>query len=102
LSQTASRDIRSTLMHKRFVWMIGAMLCLGAVLVTGAEPQHHEPVPAQLVKQPASGFEETFEHAEDSLSRQIDDLMLMRRLDDIAEVDKVRFTGPPPRVIKEP
>ena len=28
--------------------------------------------------------------------------MLFHRLEDIAEVDKGRFTGPPPRVIKNP
>ena len=28
--------------------------------------------------------------------------MLFRRLEDLAEVDKVRYTGPPPRVIKNP
>jgi dipeptidyl aminopeptidase/acylaminoacyl peptidase len=32
----------------------------------------------------------------------VDDLLLFRRLEDQAEVDKVRYTGPPPRVIKNP
>ncbi len=36
-------------------------------------------------------------HTMDVLSRQIDDLMFYQRLGDIAEIELVSFTGPPPR-----
>jgi dipeptidyl aminopeptidase/acylaminoacyl peptidase len=36
------------------------------------------------------------------LARHLDALMLFHRLEDIAEVDQVRLTGPTPRVIKNP
>ena len=36
------------------------------------------------------------------LTRYHDEETLFRRLDDLAEVDKVSFTGPPPRVVKNP
>ena len=36
-------------------------------------------------------------HVNDVLSRQIDDLMFYQRLGDIAAIEIVAFTGPPPR-----
>jgi dipeptidyl aminopeptidase/acylaminoacyl peptidase len=39
---------------------------------------------------------------EQLLARKIDEQMLFQRLDDIALIDKVRYTGPPPRVAKNP
>ena len=35
-------------------------------------------------------------HLDDALSRQWNELLWIRRLEDVALVDKVRFTGPPP------
>ena len=40
--------------------------------------------------------------AEESLAKRADEEVLFRRLADLAEVDKVRYTGPAPRVIKNP
>jgi dipeptidyl aminopeptidase/acylaminoacyl peptidase len=40
--------------------------------------------------------------AEQLLARKIDEEMMFRRLDDVAVVDKVRYTGPPPRKPKNP
>jgi dipeptidyl aminopeptidase/acylaminoacyl peptidase len=39
---------------------------------------------------------------EQLLARKIDEQMLFQALSDIAHVDKVRYTGPPPRVVKNP
>jgi dipeptidyl aminopeptidase/acylaminoacyl peptidase len=44
-------------------------------------------------------LQETLGFLEQRLAKDIDDLMWFRRLEDIAEIDKVRYTGPPPRVI---
>jgi dipeptidyl aminopeptidase/acylaminoacyl peptidase len=49
-----------------------------------------------------AGLEESLRFVESDLTKKVDDLMLFRRLEDVAEVDKVRYTGPPPRVIKNP
>jgi dipeptidyl aminopeptidase/acylaminoacyl peptidase len=49
-----------------------------------------------------AGLEEQLRFIDSDLTKKVDDLMLFRRLEDIAEVDKVRYTGPPPRVIKNP
>src|SRR5206468_7062332 len=39
---------------------------------------------------------------EQLLARKIDEQMLVQALSEIAEVDRVRYTGPPPRVAKNP
>jgi dipeptidyl aminopeptidase/acylaminoacyl peptidase len=46
--------------------------------------------------------EEALQFATDLLKKRLDDQQLFHRLEDVAEVDKVRYTGPPPRVIKNP
>ncbi|HKJ92596.1 MAG TPA: alpha/beta fold hydrolase [Longimicrobiales bacterium] len=40
---------------------------------------------------------ENLQHELDVLSRQVDDVMFFQRLGDIADIDLVTFTGPPPR-----
>jgi dipeptidyl aminopeptidase/acylaminoacyl peptidase len=42
-------------------------------------------------------LEEGFAHHDLRLTRQLNELLWFQRLDDVALVDKVRFTGPPPR-----
>ena len=57
-----------------------------------ARPQED---PAQ---QRIRALEERLNFLEQTLGKVIDDLMWFRRMDDIAVVDKVSYTGPPPRV----
>jgi dipeptidyl aminopeptidase/acylaminoacyl peptidase len=59
-------------------------------------------VPAHDVPQRLSRLQESLGFMDESLAKRVDDLMLFRRLEDLAEVDKVRFTGPPPRVNPNP
>jgi dipeptidyl aminopeptidase/acylaminoacyl peptidase len=76
---------------------------MGLVLVSGARPQQGKPqAPPDPVQQRLHNLEESLHFAEQSLKKNGDDLMLFRRLEDLAEVDKVRYTGPPPRVIPNP
>ena len=58
--------------------------------------------PADPVQERLRALEEALSFLQQTLSKDIDDLMWMRALDDIALVDKVRYTGPPPRVINNP
>ena len=58
--------------------------------------------PADPVQERLRGLEEALGFLQQALSKDIDDLMWIRGLDDIAVVDKVRYTGPPPRVIPNP
>jgi len=58
--------------------------------------------PADPVLERLRALEESLGFLQQSLSKDIDDLMWIRALDDLAIVDKVRYTGPPPRVISNP
>ena len=65
-----------------------------------AQPQPRTPEPSADGNRAAQ--EDSLRHLGESLAKRIDDEALFRRLDDLAVVDKVRYTGPPPRVIKNP
>jgi dipeptidyl aminopeptidase/acylaminoacyl peptidase len=64
---------------------------------TEATKAEGDPVAKRL-----ANLEESLGFVEKDLTKKVDDLMLFRRLEDVAVVDKVRYTGPPPRVIKNP
>jgi dipeptidyl aminopeptidase/acylaminoacyl peptidase len=54
------------------------------------------------IEERLKALEESARHSDDRLAKAIDDLMWLRRLEEIAVIDKVRFTGPPPRVTNNP
>ena len=64
--------------------------------------QRQPAAPVDPVQERLRALEEALGFLQQSLAKDIDDLMWMRALDDIALVDKVRYTGPPPRVINNP
>ncbi len=45
---------------------------------------------------------EAQEYANDALTKQIDDLLWYERVGSVCDIDKVTYTGPPPRVIPNP
>lgn len=49
-----------------------------------------------------NAVEQSLSHTEQLLARKIDEQLLFQRLSEFAEVDKVRYTGPPPRVARNP
>lgn len=78
-------------------------ILLLALLTQSVPSQQRSPAPpADPVQERLRALEETLGFLQQALSKDIDDLMWMRALDDIATVDKVRYTGPPPRVIANP
>jgi dipeptidyl aminopeptidase/acylaminoacyl peptidase len=88
---------------RRFAVGCSLIVVLGLFLVSAAQPQQPkaEATP-ESERQPLHNLEESLRFAEEALAKSTDDLMLFRRLEDLADVDKVRYTGPPPRVIKNP
>ncbi|MEW6210885.1 MAG: hypothetical protein AB1631_21145 [Acidobacteriota bacterium] len=62
-----------------------------------AQTQQTNPVEERL-----RALQDSLTFLEQRLAKDIDDLMWFRLLDDIADIDKVRYTGPPPRVIPNP
>lgn len=77
--------------------LAGVLIALGAV--------RSQPRPASI---PAAADEERADlgrslgFTQELLARKIDEQALFQALDDLAQCDKVRYTGPPPRVIKNP
>jgi dipeptidyl aminopeptidase/acylaminoacyl peptidase len=80
-----------------------ALWCLTITWVTAPRglAQSKPPALPDIPKQ-IEELNESLGFVDDSLTKRIDDLMLFRRLESLAEIDKVRYTGPPPRVIKNP
>ena len=81
----------------------GLVVCIGllaAPMTMGQQP----PSPATIERdQPRTpNLEQSLRLSEEVVIKKIDEQMLFHRLEDVAEVDKVRYTGPPPRVIKNP
>jgi len=74
------------------------LVCAGQVF---AQQRPASP-PPDPVQERLRALEETLSFLEQSISKDIDDLMWMRAADDVAMVDKVRYTGPPARVIPNP
>jgi dipeptidyl aminopeptidase/acylaminoacyl peptidase len=70
------------------------VLVLSAVTVGGAETNE--------VARRLQAVEEGLSHLETRLSRQMNELLWLHRLDEVAVIDKVRFTGPPPRSLSNP
>jgi dipeptidyl aminopeptidase/acylaminoacyl peptidase len=73
------------------------------VLAASAQAQER---PAQSATQSAEerirALEERLQFLEQGVRKDTDDLLWFQRMSDIANVDKIKYTGPPPRVIPNP
>jgi dipeptidyl aminopeptidase/acylaminoacyl peptidase len=86
-----------------YIGICGLLACTIWLAASTTRAQSPEsPPPADPLRQRLHNLEEALHFAEESLARRIDEPMLFHRLADLAEVDKVRYTGPAPRVIKHP
>ena len=89
--------------RRTFAAVCGVIVCLGLLVASAARPQQRDAkAPPDPVQERLRGLEESQRFAQEALARQMEEDALFRRLDDLAVVDKVRYTGPPPRVIKNP
>jgi dipeptidyl aminopeptidase/acylaminoacyl peptidase len=81
------------------------LLAVVSLVAVAPVAKSQEPQPAQSADQLQERFralQESLSFLEQRLAKSIDDLMWYRKLEDIAVIDKVRYTGPPPRVIQNP
>src|SRR5687768_3738588 len=88
-----------TTAHPR-VWagaLVGVLVALGVVW---SQPPRTTTPPNPDEERAALSRSLSF--TEQVLSRKIDEQMLFQALADLAHVEKVRYTGPPPRVVKNP
>src|SRR5262249_6884122 len=77
--------------------LVGALIALGAVR---SQPPK-APAPAGADEERAATGR-SLGLTEELLARKIDEQALFQALADVALVEKVRYTGPPPRVVKNP
>ncbi len=88
---------------KQFPLVLGLLFVLGFAAFAAARPQPPAaPTPTEPEKAKPFDLKQELKFAEEALAKHADDLMIFRRLEDLAEVDKVRYTGPPARVVKNP
>jgi dipeptidyl aminopeptidase/acylaminoacyl peptidase len=77
--------------------LASVLVALGAVR---SQPRKAE-APADAGEERAT-LGQSLGFTEQLLARKIDEQTLFQALADLAQVDKVRYTGPPPRVVKNP
>jgi dipeptidyl aminopeptidase/acylaminoacyl peptidase len=85
--------------------LIGSLSVLPLIIVMNfptAAQERGAGAPEDAVQQRLRALDERLEFMEPALAKDVDDLMWVLRLNDIALVDKVRYTGPPPRVVPNP
>ncbi len=88
----------------RFAMRAFLLSIISVLLIKPAGVAQQRPAapPADPMQERLRAIEESLGFLQQALSKDIDDLMWIRALDDVAVVDKVRYTGPPPRVIPNP
>jgi dipeptidyl aminopeptidase/acylaminoacyl peptidase len=80
-----------------------SLLCTLLLAAPAIFAQEREARPVEdPTQQRIRALEERLQFMEQSLAKDIDDLMWHQRMGDIAVVDKIKYTGPPPRVIPNP
>lgn len=83
------------------LWL--CLLCMSFVVAVPVYAQERATAPVvDPTLQRIRALEEELGTVEESIRKDIDDLMWFQRMSDIAIVDKVKYTGPPPRVISNP
>jgi dipeptidyl aminopeptidase/acylaminoacyl peptidase len=76
---------------------------VGVLVVPGVVRSQQRTVEAPVnADQQRASLGQSLDFTEQLLARKLDELMLFQALADLAQVDKVRYTGPPSRVVKNP
>jgi dipeptidyl aminopeptidase/acylaminoacyl peptidase len=78
------------------------LVCVGWWAAHAMSGPGAKPETADKLEQRLHDLTESLQFAEEALARRVNDQALFQRLGELAVVDKVRYTGPPPRVIPNP
>src|SRR5262245_3562131 len=81
------------------MWRASLIFWFVLTRLSFAQSSNAQPDPVQ---QRLKSLEESLSFAKNDLTKTVSDLLWFQRLGDIADVDKVRFPGPPPRVTNNP
>ena len=94
------------MLSKRLVQgLLSSITVLSSLMSSAFAQQAQQRQPAATsdpVQERLRALEDSLRFLGDRLAKDVDDLMWFRQLDAVAEIDKVRYTGPPPRVIPNP
>jgi dipeptidyl aminopeptidase/acylaminoacyl peptidase len=71
-------------------------------LVPAGHGQTNPPGSLPALEERVKNLEEALNFTEEKLAKQISDLVWFQRLGDVAQIDKVRYAGPPPRLTNNP
>src|SRR5438105_1605898 len=85
----------------RSLGVCALLLGLALVIASAARPREAD-TSTDSLRERLANLEESLNFAEEALAKHADEQMLFRRVEHLAEIDKVRYTGPPPRVVKNP
>jgi dipeptidyl aminopeptidase/acylaminoacyl peptidase len=80
--------------------LASALISLGAMLLLNAARAQTNS--ADAVQERLRNLEEALDFTEQRLDKRINDLLWFQRVGDVADIDKVRYTGPPARVTNNP
>lgn len=84
------------------MWRTLSILSLGLLVQLASAQSSPIRPPSDSVQQRLKSLEESLEFAKHDLVKMVGDVLWFQRLNDIADVDKVRFPGPPSRVTNNP
>jgi hypothetical protein len=87
---------RSSHLCTAIITLAGVLFALGTVR---SQPPK---APAPSAEDERAALGQALGFTEQLLARKIDEQMLFQALSEVAQCDKVRYTGPPPRVVKNP
>jgi len=84
------------------MWRIFSLLTSGLLIQPGFSQSAPTGAPPDAVQQRIKSLEESISFLKHDLAKVSGDAQWFQRLGDLAEVDKVRFPGPPPRTTNNP
>src|SRR4051794_20000330 len=78
------------------------VLWLVASVAAGQSSKAEPKATLEALDKRLSALEKTLDFSEQARQRKAEEAAIFSRLADVAVVDMVRYTGPPPRVIRDP
>jgi hypothetical protein len=84
----------------RFLCWTTCAVTLSVMLPADARSQSRKGDPPAGADEERASLGQSLTFTEQLLTRKLDEQTLVQALSEIAQVDRVRYTGPPPRVVK--
>jgi dipeptidyl aminopeptidase/acylaminoacyl peptidase len=94
-----TRSDRAPMARQRLLTVLALLAFCFSLHLPAQTPQ---PAPADSTLERIKALQEALTFTQQTLSKQISDLLWQQRLADVADLDLVRYTGPPPRVTNNP